>query len=93
MSIAIEGKKYIEDLEAHLEENEVAIDKIESHERDCANEISELSQALEFEHTTKESLEETFDLYLSKVKESLDKTLEVANGIKTKNDTLEVVHA
>ena len=93
MSIAIEGKKYIEELEDHIEENEATIEKMESHERDYANEIAELSQALEFEQTTKESLEETFVLELSKVKGSLDRTVEVANSIKTKHDKLVVVHA
>src|SRR4051812_31420598 len=93
MSIAIEGKKYIEELEAHIEENESTIDKMESHECDYANEIAELSQTLECEQTTKESLEETFALELSKVNESHDRTLEVANSIKTKYDKLEVVHA
>src|SRR3954464_6750707 len=93
MSIAIEGKKYIEEFETHIEENEATIEKIESHERDYANEIAELSQALEFEQTTKESLEETFVLELSKVKGSLDITVEVANSIKTKHDKLVVVHA
>src|ERR1041384_8602471 len=93
MSIAIEGKKYIEELEAHIEENEATIEKMESHERDYANQIADLSQALECEETTKESLEETFALELSKVKESLDRTLKVANSIKTAYDKLEVVHA
>src|SRR4051812_3357380 len=93
MSIAIEGKKYIEELEAHIEENEATIEKMESHERDYANEIADLSQALECEQTTKESLEETFVLELSKVKGSLDRTVDVANSIKTKHDKLVVVHA
>src|SRR3954465_6136250 len=93
MCITIEGKKYIEELEAHIEENEATIEKMESHERDYTNEIAELSQALEFEQTTKESLEETFGLELSKVKGSLDRTVEVANSIKTKHDKLVVVHA
>ncbi|KAE8820962.1 hypothetical protein D1007_00991 [Hordeum vulgare] len=62
MSIAIEGKKYIEELEAHLEEHVATIWKMEGHERDYANEIAELSQALENEQTTKESLEESFAL-------------------------------
>ena len=56
MSIAIEGKKYIEELESHLEEHEVPIDNMEGHEHDYANEIADLSQALELEQTTKESL-------------------------------------
>src|SRR3954468_20171989 len=93
MSIAIEGKKYIEELKAHIEENEATIEKMESHERDYANEIADLSQALECEQTTKESLEETFVLELSKVKGSLDRAIEVANSIKTKHDKLVVVHA
>ncbi|KAE8781521.1 hypothetical protein D1007_45216 [Hordeum vulgare] len=60
MSIAIEGKKYIEELEAHLEEHEATIETMEGHEHDYANEIVELSRALENKQTTKESLEETF---------------------------------
>ncbi|KAE8779517.1 deoxyribonuclease tatdn1 [Hordeum vulgare] len=46
MSIAIEGKKYTEELEAHLEEHEATVETMEGHERDYANEIAELSQAL-----------------------------------------------
>ncbi|KAE8780217.1 hypothetical protein D1007_46607 [Hordeum vulgare] len=61
MSIYIEGKKYIDELEAHLEEHEATIDKMEGHERDYAIEITELYQALKNEQTTKESLKETFD--------------------------------
>ncbi|KAE8766816.1 hypothetical protein D1007_61914 [Hordeum vulgare] len=56
MSIATEGKKYIEELEARLEEHEATIETMEDHERDYANKIAELSQALENEQTTKESL-------------------------------------
>ena len=93
MSIAIEGKKYIEELESHLEEHEVTIEKMEAHEHAYANEIAELSQALEHEQTTSESLEETFALELSRVRESHDRTLEVANDFETKNEELEVVHA
>ena len=93
MSIAIDGKKYIEELESHLEEHEVIIEKMEAHGRDYANEIAELSQALEHEQTTKESLEETFALELSRVKESTDRALEVANVFETKNAKLEVSHA
>ncbi|KAE8802150.1 hypothetical protein D1007_22012 [Hordeum vulgare] len=70
MSIATEGKKYIEELEAHLEEHEATIETMEGHEREYANEIAELSQALENEQTTKESLEETFAIELSRLKES-----------------------
>ncbi|KAE8775303.1 hypothetical protein D1007_52245 [Hordeum vulgare] len=52
MSIATEGKKYIEELEAHIEEHEATIETTEGHERDYANEIVELSQALQNEQTT-----------------------------------------
>jgi hypothetical protein len=38
------------------------------------------------------TLEETFALNLSKVKESRDRALEVANDFKTKNHKLEVAH-
>ncbi|KAE8811277.1 hypothetical protein D1007_11637 [Hordeum vulgare] len=93
MSIATKGKKYIEELEAHLEEHEATIKIMEGHERDYANETAELSQALENEQTTKESLEETFALELSRLKESHDRALEVANDFRTKNDKLEVAHA
>ncbi|KAE8785524.1 hypothetical protein D1007_40764 [Hordeum vulgare] len=93
MSIATEGKKYIEELEAHLEEHEATIETMEGHERDYANEIAELSQALENEQTTKESLEETFALELSRLKGSHDRALEVANDFRTKNDKLGVAHA
>jgi hypothetical protein len=55
MSIAIEGKKYIEELECHLEEHEETIEKIEGHEHDYANEIADLSQSLEQEKATKDS--------------------------------------
>ncbi|KAE8796317.1 hypothetical protein D1007_28691 [Hordeum vulgare] len=79
MSIATEGKKYIEELEAHLEEHEATIETMEGHERDYANEIAELSQALDNEQTTKESLGETFALELSRLKGSYDRALEVAS--------------
>ena len=85
MSTFVKRKLTIEDLEARLTESL-------SRERDYADEIVDLSQALEEEQTTKESLEETFALELSKVKESRDRALEVANDFKTKNDNLEVAH-
>ncbi|KAE8799399.1 hypothetical protein D1007_25166 [Hordeum vulgare] len=47
MSIAIEGKKYIEELEDHLEQHEATIETMEGHGRDYVDEITELSQALE----------------------------------------------
>ncbi|KAE8802131.1 hypothetical protein D1007_22184 [Hordeum vulgare] len=93
MSIATEGKKYIEELEPHHEEHEATIVTMEGHERDYADEIAELSPALENEQTTKESLDETFALELYILKESHDRALEVANDFRTKNDKLEVAHA
>ncbi|KAE8820537.1 hypothetical protein D1007_01278 [Hordeum vulgare] len=39
MSISTEGKKYIEELEAHLEEHEATIERMEGHERHYTNEI------------------------------------------------------
>ncbi|KAE8810776.1 hypothetical protein D1007_12500 [Hordeum vulgare] len=93
MSIGTEGKKYIEELEDHLEEHEATIETMEGHERDYTNEIAELSQALENEQTTKECLEITFALELSRLKESHDRAIEVANDFRTKNDKLEVAHA
>ncbi|KAE8787509.1 hypothetical protein D1007_38506 [Hordeum vulgare] len=93
MSIANEGKKYIEELEAHLEEHEATIETMKGHERDYADEITQLSQALKNEQTTKESLEETFALELSRLMEYHDRALEVANDFRTKNDKLKVAHA
>ncbi|KAE8787004.1 hypothetical protein D1007_39062 [Hordeum vulgare] len=93
MSIATEGKKYIEELGAHLEEHETIIKPMEVHEHDYANEIVELYQALENEQTTKKFLEETFAPELSSLKESHDRAPEVANDFRTKNDKLEVAHA
>ncbi|KAE8782404.1 hypothetical protein D1007_44248 [Hordeum vulgare] len=78
MSIATKGKKYIEELEAHLEEHGATIETMEGHERDYANEITEPSQALQNEQTTKESLKETFVIELSILKESHDRPVEVA---------------
>ncbi|KAE8768376.1 hypothetical protein D1007_60162 [Hordeum vulgare] len=93
MSIAIEGEKYIEELETHLEDYEAPIETMEGHGCDYAYEIAELFQALENEQNTKESLDETFALELSRLKESHDRALEVANELRTKIDKLEVAHA
>ncbi|KAE8787712.1 hypothetical protein D1007_38318 [Hordeum vulgare] len=75
MSIAIKGKNYIEELESHLKDHEATIETMEGHGRDYADEIVELSHALENEQTTKQSLEETFALELSRLKESHDRSL------------------
>src|SRR5664279_5901740 len=86
ISAFVERKLTIEGLEAQINE-------CYSRERDYAEEIAKLEEALVEEQTTKESLEETFTLELSKLKESHDRNLEVANWIKIKNDELKVAHA
>jgi hypothetical protein len=48
------------------------------------NEIADLKEALEDEQATKESLEVTFTLELSKIKKSYDSTLGVANDFESK---------
>ncbi|KAK1681645.1 hypothetical protein QYE76_042493 [Lolium multiflorum] len=69
------------------------IEKKEEHEREYANEIATLSEALEEQQTTNESLEETFTLELSMVKESRDRALEVAHDFQIKNGELVIAHA
>ena len=59
-------------------------------ERDDANKIADLEDALEEEQNTKKSLEEKFTLELSKVNETHDRALKVANDFKIKNDELVV---
>ena len=86
LTIAIESKKLIK-------EHEETIFEMEGHAREYADEIADLNEALVEEQTTKESLEETFALELSKVKETHDRALEVANSLQTKNDELVVVYA
>ncbi|KAE8794177.1 zinc knuckle family expressed [Hordeum vulgare] len=72
MSLVTEGKKYTQELEAHLKEHEATIETMEA---------------------TKEYLEETFAVELSRLKESHDRALEVANDFRTKNDKLEGAHS
>ncbi|KAK1648314.1 hypothetical protein QYE76_066119 [Lolium multiflorum] len=74
-------------------ESTKTIEKMEEHEREYANEIATLSEALEEQQTTNESLEETFTLELSKVKESRDRALEVAHDFQIKNVELVSAHA
>jgi hypothetical protein len=75
LAIATESNKIIE-------EHENTIFKMQGHARDYADKIADLKEALEEEQTTKESLEETFTLELSKIKKSYDRTLVVANNLK-----------
>jgi hypothetical protein len=57
------------------------------------DEIADLKEALEGEQNTKESLEETFILELSKIKKSYDRTLAVSNDFETKYEELVVTYA
>ncbi len=74
-------------------ESTKTIEKMEEHELEYENEIATLSEALEEQQTTNESLEETFTLELSKVKESRDRALEVAHDFRIKNVELVIAHA
>ena len=84
--VAIESQKLIE-----MHENTIL--KMGALEREYADEIASLKNELEEEQTTKESLEETFALELSRVKENHDRELVVANDLRLKNDKLVFVHA
>jgi len=86
LAIATESEKIIE-------KHEDTIFNMQDHARDYADEIAELKEALYEEQTTKESLEETFTLELSKVKKSHEGALEVANALEIKYNELEVSHA
>ena len=77
MSTLVERRLTIENLEAREDESL-------SHELDYANKIADLEEALEEEQTTKEYLEETFTLELSKVNKTYDRALKVANDFKIK---------
>ena len=86
LTIAIESKKLFE-----YYQNK--IDKMGALEREYANDIGSLTEALEEEQTTKESLEETFALELSRVKETHDRDLEVANDLRIENHKLVFAYA
>jgi len=86
LNCAIEGNDLIE-------EQEILTDEKFALEHEYANEVAQLKDSLEEEQTTKESLEETFTLELSRVKEYHDRELAVANSFKIKNDELEVAYA
>jgi hypothetical protein len=86
LTTAIESQKLI-----WMHEN--TIDKMGALEREYANDVASLKDELEEEQTTKEALEETFALELSREKENHDKALEVANELKLKNDKLVFVNA
>jgi hypothetical protein len=76
-----------------MKEHENTIFKMQRHVRDYADEIADLKEALEEKQTTKESLEETFILELSKIKKSYDRTLAVASDFETKYEELVVTYA
>jgi hypothetical protein len=64
--------------------HENTILKMGALEREYAYEIGSLKNELEEEQTTKESLEETFSIELSRIKENQDRDLEVTNDLKQK---------
>jgi hypothetical protein len=66
---------------------------MQGHAHDYMDEIADLKEALEEEQTTKESLEETFTLELSKIKKSYDITLVVANNFETKYEDIVATYA
>jgi hypothetical protein len=74
---AIESKKIIDELQSHDEEQEETIENLHS----LANDFK---KALLEEQSTNEALEENFALELSRVKETHDRALEVANDLKFK---------
>jgi hypothetical protein len=86
LAIAIESNKIIE-------KHKDIIFKMQDHACDYTDEIMDLKVALEEKQTTKESLEETFTLELSKVKKSHEGAFEVANALEIKYNELEVTHA
>jgi hypothetical protein len=86
LAIATESNKIIE-------EHENTIFKMQGHAHDYADEIEDLKEAIEEEQTTKEYLEETFILELSKIKKYYDRILAVANEFETKYEELVVTYA
>jgi hypothetical protein len=86
LAIATESNKIIE-------EHENTIFKMQGHARVYTDEIADLKEALEEEQTTKESLEETFVLELSRIKKSYERILAVANDFETKYEDLVVTYA
>jgi hypothetical protein len=85
MVIANQSKKIIE-------EHEDTIFQMEGQACKFAYESVNLNEALEEEQTTKEPLENAFALELSKLKETRDRALEVANDFKRRTDELVVAH-
>ena len=76
-STIVERGLTIENLEAREDESL-------SRERNYANKIADLEEALEEEQTTKESLEDIFTLELSKVNKTYYRALKVDNDFKIK---------
>jgi hypothetical protein len=66
---------------------------MQGHAYDYTDEIADLKEALEEEHTTKESLKETFVQEQSKIKKSYDRTYAVSNDFETKYEELVVTYA
>jgi hypothetical protein len=66
---------------------------MKGHAHNYVDEIMELKEGLKEQQTTKESLEETFILELSKINKSYYRTLAVANDFETKYEVLVVTYA
>jgi len=91
LTIALDSKELIN-------EYEDTIEKMEGHAREYANEIADLSHALEEEQDrratleeTHSSLEESYNLNVYKLRKDI--ALALANDLKTKNDELVVGNA
>jgi hypothetical protein len=73
--VAIESKKIINELQSHGEDQEETIENLHSLANDFKSTLLE-------EQTTKEALEETFSLELSRLKETHDRALVVENDLQ-----------
>ena len=76
-----------------IEAHEETITKMESHSRDYADEISDLSNALEEEHGHSLALEESHNDGHAKLKKDLDHALVVSCVLTSEKAKLGVDHA
>src|SRR6187399_1352457 len=76
-----------------IEAHEETITKMEGHSRDYADEISDLSNALEEEHGLRLTLEESHNVDHAKLKKDLDHALVVSRVLNSEKAKLAVDHA
>ena len=76
-----------------IDSHEETISKLEGHSRDYADEIADLSIALEEEQGHRVALEETHNLDLAKLKKDRDHAQVLANVLKNEKAELGVGHA